>query len=363
MAGLLILVMWDEPLTGTHSEPIAFKYRRRDSTGAATVAKTGTGLLEATRLHLGEFVLPVKSIIGLQVDADVFLLSALDDDGQLQRLSIEVYGTDTKQLAQAINAIRTRLSAAREKERLISMGKVDSYRDAHCPYCKATILLLELPETPQVYCDNCYTLFSRVRNGFEDVEQHFRICESCQMYSRPRQFAVFYFYFLVFTFGFHHDVTVRCSACMRSSAWKMVFGNLFGLFGFPFALIQLHRAYSTKRLSGNLEGLDGANLLARRGQIDKALEKYDQIMDRVPDNAGVKFNIATGLMLKQDFEHAEKMFEWSLDDCANYWPSLHGLQACLQRQGKSRELAAVGQVWGLVLQRLASSSNVIDDLD
>lgn len=332
-------------MTGTDGQPIPFKYRWVDSAGLPTGTSSGSGQLDATRLLFDDFVLSIKSLVGLQVDAEHFYLSVRDDAGQVHRLTIEIFGTDRRQLARAINASRTQLAAAREKERLISEGNLAAYRDAQCPHCQATILLLNLPETPQVYCEYCDTLFSRTRNQDDEIEKYFRICESCHMYSRPREFSVFYFYFLVFTFGFHHDSTVRCSACMRSSAWKMVFGNLFGLLGFPFALIQLYRSYKSDELVGKFAGLDSANLLARRGQIDQALDKYDQVMDRVPDNAGVKFNIASGLMLKQDFAHAEAMFELSLDDCANYWPSVNGLQACLQLQGKTGELDAARQFW------------------
>jgi len=166
------------------------------------------------------------------------------------------------------------------------------------------------------------------------------------MYSRPRKFAIFYFYFLVFTFGIHHDSTERCSGCMRKSAWKMVLGNLFGVLGLPFALMQLYRSYSTRSLTGQFQGLDTANLLAGRGKVEAALEKYDVIMDNAPENAGVKFNIALGLMIKRDYEHAQRMFEMSLDDCSNYWPAVNGLVDCLQKQGKDREIRAVAKIWG-----------------
>ncbi len=327
--------------------PILFKYRWFDESGAAAGFAGGPGRFDGISLRFGEYVLDVDSMIGLHVDNGVFFLSAIDPQGELLNLNVEVFGTDPKKLEIAINASRSDAVAAREKKGLIAAGQADSYRDAICPFCKATILLVNLPETEQVYCEYCDTLYSRERTEMGDMERHFRICESCEMYSRPRSFSVFYFYFLVFTFGFHHDTTVRCSGCMRRSAWKMVIGNLFGLIGLPFALVQLYRSYSTRKLTGVFERLDDANLLARRGRMDEALELYDQIMDRVPQNAGVKFNIASGLMFKRDYEHAEQMFELSLDDCANYWPSINGLLLSLQKQRKTKKIAVVRELWGL----------------
>lgn len=331
-----------------HATPnsIEFKYKWFDESAIVTGHKTGVGSFDGRVLKIGELVVESSELYHFNAEGNVFFLGLIDDEGGFQQVNVEVYGTDVKALEQDIHAGRTSSFANQERERLSQAGELQSYRDRVCPFCKSTILLTGLPESNQTYCEYCNTLFTADRNGPVNDERYFRICEGCGMYSRPRQFAVFYFYFLVVTFGFHHDTTIRCSGCMRWSAWKMVVGNLFGLLGFPFALIQLYRAYSSDKLIGRFAGLDDANVLARRKKIDRALEKYDLIMQNVPENAGVKYNIAFGLLIKHDFESAQTMFEMALDDCSNYRPAVNGLIRALKFQKKNKEIEAVERVWG-----------------
>ena len=331
----------------TPPESVEFKYKWHDATGAVTGAEHGRGSFDGLTLRAGKLQIPIGNLIGFQTADSVFFLRFLDEKGRAVRAHIEVYGTDLVGLSRLVNAARSQAFAEKERTKLSKSGTLQTYRDSSCPFCQSTIILTGLPETDQVYCNFCDTLFTVDRNVGDALEMHFRICEKCGMYSRPRSFAVFYFYFLVFTFGFHHDAVESCSGCMRKSAWKMVLGNLLGVLGFPFALMQLYRSYATRKISGRFEGLDDANLLARRGKVDMALEKYEQIMEVVPENAGVKFNIAQGLMVKRDFPHAQQMFELALDDCSNYWPAVHGLIASLEQQGKPKEIAAVQKLWSL----------------
>jgi hypothetical protein len=260
-------------------------------------------------------------------------------------LRVELFGTDLVKLHNAINSATSRWEAAAVQQTLITAGRGSDYREAVCPYCQATNLLISLPLTPQIYCSFCDSLFCRDPRNKTGLEEHFRLCSQCGMYSRPRTFSVFYFYYAVVTTGFHYDTTSRCSGCMRSTAWKMVLVNLLGVLAFPFALVQLYRAYATRSVAGPMDGIDTANLWWLRGNVEGALKRYDEIMERVPLNAGVKYNVARGLMLNNDLPHAQAMFEMSLDDCANYWPSVHGLFECLAQQGKHKELAAARKLW------------------
>lgn len=331
----------------TPPESIEFKYKWHDETGSLTGFKHGQGSFDGLVLRVGKLEIPISNLVGFQSYENVFFLGFLDDKGREFSVNIEVYGTDFSELHEIVNAARSRAMAEAERTKLIKSKKLDTYRDSICPFCKSTIVLTGLPETDQVYCDFCDTLFTVGHDFATEIEKHFRICVRCGMYSRPRDFAVFYFYFLVVTFGFHHQSEKSCSGCMRKSAWKMVFGNLFGLLGFPFALLQLFRSYSTSKISGSFEGLDAANLMVRRGKVAEALEKYERIMEKVPDSAGLKFNIAHGLMLKMDFPHAQQMFELALDDCSDYWPAVRGLLASLERQDKLKEAEAVRRLWGV----------------
>ena len=325
------------------SEPIEFTIQMQSEAGKLQ----GPGSFDGERLQLGEQSFRVDEILTLEIQSGGLFVTWVDKDLEPYFADVQVYGIAIEELKEMINAGQTHLQALAEKSRLIEAGQLDSYDDIACPFCKATIMLVDTQNSPQVYCEHCETLFSRDREGLDGIERHFRVCKGCGMYSRPRSFSVFYFYFLVFTYGFHHDSVIRCSACMRKAAWRMVAGNLFGLLALPFALYQLKRAYSTKSLTGAFEGLDDANALASRKKLELALDKYDQVMDRVPVNAGVKFNIARGLVLQQDYEHARQMYEMSLEDCANYWPSIMGMVECLELMGDERQLAATREFWNL----------------
>ena len=327
----------------TPPDSTVFKYKLSVADGGSV--EHGKGSYDGSYLRFADREIPIKSVAVFQAIGSAFVISYFDDE-ELITVNLEVYNTDVDKLARAIYASWSRSLAEAERTHLSKSGKLANYRDTDCPFCQSTIALTDLPETDQVYCNFCDTLYSLDRSIIGQAEQNFRICEGCGMYSRPRKFAIVYFYFLVFTFGFHHDSVVRCSGCMRKSSWKMVLGNIFGLLGLPFALIQLYRSYSTRSLTGQFEGLDTANLMAGRGKIESALEKYDVIMDNAPENAGVKFNIALGLMIKKDYEHAQQMFELSLDDCSNYWPAVNGLLDSLRKQGKAREIRAVSKIWG-----------------
>lgn len=323
---------------------IEFRYQWFDETGPITGAKLGTGTFDGRRLQIGQLLFNVDNIRSFRHEGSFFYFG-LEVDEQQFSVNVEIYATDVIALANSIQASRTSAVATIERQILSESGTLESYRQEICPFCQSTIMLTGLPETEQAFCEFCTTLFTIQRDTSLEDERYFRICEGCGMYSRPRQFAVFYFYFLGFTFGFHHDTTISCSGCMRKSAWKMVFGNLFGLLGFPFALAQLYRSYSTKKLTGRFVGLDQANVLARRKKIEAALDRYEQILERVPENAGVKYNIAFGLLLKNELSHSQQMFEMSLDDCANYWPSVNGLVRVLELQGKTKESEAVRKLW------------------
>jgi len=61
-------------------------------------------------------------------------------------------------------------------------------------------------------------------------------------------------------------------------------------------------------------------------------------MDNLPINAGIKYNIGSGLLTKGDVPHAETMFLLSLEDCSNFAPSLSGLHYCYTALDKKKEL-------------------------
>jgi tetratricopeptide (TPR) repeat protein len=165
------------------------------------------------------------------------------------------------------------------------------------------------------------------------------------MYSKPRKFTIFYFYFLLVVYGFWSKPTWRCPACMRGVAWQMLFGNLLFVLGVPVAIVQLFRSYGFTELSGPFKGLDKGNIHARKGNFEAALMQYREIMNRVPNCAGLKYNLGLALLQQGDKSSAAKSFASALDDCANYAPAYQRLRPLCEELGDAPRLAALKAQW------------------
>lgn len=328
-------------------DPLTFKFRWMDEGNVTGGMFSLSASFDGKNLTLDEEILPVKSIVSSAVYENVLSLS-VDVEGEWQDFTFAVIGEQAATVKRAIDGARSTIEVAEEHKRLIAEGQGSSFRSETCPHCNATISLSKFADSPQCYCQYCETLFT-IRDQYrsheldsktlaQNLETKYGLCDHCGMYSFPRQFRIFYFVFLVYFMHFASEKTVRCPACMRWEAWKMFCGNIFGLLGLPVAIMALYRSYKGRVEKGPLKGLDDANSLANRGKIDRALDRYDQLMDNQPINAGIKFNIATGLVNQGDIPHAETMFLLSLEDCSNYEPSLQGLHFCYQSLGKSKEL-------------------------
>ena len=326
-------------------DPLNFKFRWMDE-GTVTGYVALAGSFDGKTLTLGDETYSVSSIAGVVTHENV--LCVVLDENEYQQINVVVSGETADTVKRAIDASRSGLLAAEEQKQLNEQGQGASFRSQVCPYCNATISLSKFADTPQCYCEYCMTLFT-IRGQYgsqnitanaldENLEQKYRMCDECGMYAYPRQFTIFYFIFLVYFLHWISNKTVRCPACMRFEAWKMLFGNIFGLLGLPVAFIQLFRSYRGKIEKGPLKGLDDANILANRGKIDRALDRYDVLMDNLPINAGIKYNIGSGLLTKGDVPHAETMFLLSLEDCANFAPSLSGLHFCYNALDKKEAL-------------------------
>jgi hypothetical protein len=158
-----------------------------------------------------------------------------------------------------------------------------------------------MPPSPQVYCPFCHTLGTMdALAGPIKAEAQYRLCDQCGMYSKPRKFTIFYFYFLLVLYGFYQKETWRCPACMRPEAWKMLFGNLLFVIGVPVALVQLFRSYGGTDIGRLFAGLDSANLKARQGNLAGAIEAYRRILTEHPVAAGIKYNIGLAALSKND---------------------------------------------------------------
>ena len=336
-------------------DPISFKFRWVDDAGVTTgLFSSLGGSFDGEVLHLHTTEIVADSITSISSQEHYISIAAESREEGPYHITFALYGTEPKPLIKAINASRSDVLAIANQQELEAAGQGESYRQQICTHCAATVTLSFLPITPQCYCEYCETLFTvnmrehvRVLPGEAPIgmtsqqESEHKICDECGMYSHPRKFTIFYFYFLLYFMGWSSDKTFRCPGCMRWEAWKMFAVNIFGLLGLPVAITQLIRSYRSKTSKGPLSGLDDANILARKGKIDRALDRYDKLMDNVPINAGIKYNIAQGLMRKEDFASAKAMYTMSLEDCANYWPSVAGLANCLAHLEQLDEMEAL----------------------
>jgi hypothetical protein len=198
-------------------------------------------------------------------------------------------------------------------------------------------------ESPQISCQFCHCVATV--EGARPEEKQYRLCDECGRYSKPRQFTIFYFYFLLVIYGWTSRSTWRCPGCMRKEAWKMLFGNLIFVLGVPVAITQLIRSYGSDQVLGKFKGLDTGNLKARRGNVNGALQQYEAIMDRVPYAAGIKYNLATALLASGDPEKAAQVYELALDDCSNYAPAYQQLRALYAQLGRKAELVELERMW------------------
>lgn len=322
-----------------------FKFKWLDNQGNETGVFRQRGAFDGETLAMNDVALPVASILALEARENRMVLSILTPNGELVTVAAVVSGLSARELKSAVDAARSGVWAQKEKEELEKKGEVHRYRDETCAHCRATVVLTDMETTPQLYCSYCDELTTTdAKPAMKSAERGLKICEECGMFSKPKKFTIFYFYFLFVVWGYRQQSTWRCPACMRGEAWKMLFGNLLFVLGIPVAVTELIRAYGGS-ISGPFAGLDKANIKASKGDPMKAVGDYRAILKRVPQSAGIKYNIGMGL-LKQKTELAAESFKLALKDCANYSPAANALAHCYQELGQEEELKALRKKWG-----------------
>jgi hypothetical protein len=335
---------------------ISFKFKWVDDQGNEAGFLSKKGSFDGEMLVLDDVQLPAAALTGVDNRGNRIVVSFLGEDGEVHGLIVAITSGSAENLKLALGRARSTAWAERHREELESQGRGHEFRQAVCPHCQATIDLTGMPESPQVYCSFCDTI------GTVDAVEHaarheprYRLCDECGMYSKPRQFTIFYFYFLLVVYGYWSKKTWRCPGCMRGEAWKMLFGNLLFLIGVPVAVMQLFRSYGGTDLGSLYAGLDTANLKARRGNLRGAIDDYRKIIQNQPTTAGVKYNIGLACLHDNDPEKAARSFEFALQDCANYAPAASALAMCYERTGKTEELAELKRRWGAASDDEAST--------
>ena len=325
--------------------PIHFKLRWLDDQGNETgFFSSKRGSFDGQTLVLDDVELSVANIISMEA-YDERLAVAFVAGGMADSAAFRVYKVPAAHLKREVDVVRSATWAEMTREKMVEEGRGGSFRTTICSQCTATLDVSDMPETPQVYCHFCESLTTSGPGGMPD-EHEFGLCEECGMFSKPKRFTIFYFYFLVVVWGYSSRVTHRCPACMRGEAWKMLLGNLPFLLGVPVAIVQLFRCYGGKITGSVLADLDTANLKARKGDMLAALQGYQKVREQVPFAAGVKYNLALALLEQEEIQRAADSLELVLADCANYAPAYAALVSCYEHLGEEVKLKELRRIWG-----------------
>lgn len=329
------------------SEPLAFKFHLLNEQGQQTSLFRKRGSFDGETLLLDGVPIPAAGMLQTAIRENRMVVVYLTVDGGIAHVAfMPTTKKETDELKRRLDIARSATWAQMHREALTKRGRGDAYRDACCPRCTATVILTDMPPSPQLYCPFCDSLTTTDSiAGPIPGEESLRLCEECGMYSRPRKFTIFYFYFLLVVYGWWSRTTWRCPGCMRGQAWKMFFGNLLFLLGVPKAVAQLMRCYSGTVVGGAFRGLDGANLKARKGDVRGALAGYRSILERVPHSAGIKYNLALALLQQGDEPRAAEALELALADCANYVPAYQQLKGVYTRLGATERLQELTAMW------------------
>lgn len=329
-------------------ESLRFKFKWLDNQGNEAGFLSKKGSFDGQTLVLDDVALPAACLTTAENRGKRFVIAAVDGEGQAHQALFSITSGSPEKLKAALSVCRSRVWAESHREELVKEGKAHEFRSIVCPHCQATIDLTGLPQSPQVYCPFCHTIGTlETSQGPIKAEAQYRLCDHCGMYSKPRRFTIFYFYFLFVVYGYSQQETWRCPACMRGEAWKMLFGNLLFVIGVPVALIQLFRSYGGTDIGSLFSGLDTANLKARKGNLAGAIEAYRRILTEHPVAAGIKFNIGQAALSKNDLAGAAGILEHALHDCANYQPAAAALANCYERLGETNKLHELRKQWGI----------------
>ncbi len=330
-------------------QPVLFKFHWLNENGQPTSMMRKKGRFEGETLTLEQSDIPVVVIVESVVRDSIMAITALAADEQQEFVTLLIKLTSKRMaetLKKRIDLARSAAWAQQHREDLESKGLGHTFRQEKCPRCTATLILSDMPESPQLYCHFCDSL-STIDPAAEPIpqERELRICEECGMYTKPQKFTIFYFYFLLVVYGFFSRPTWRCPPCMRGEAWKMFFGNLIFVLGVPTAIWQLVRSYGGSSVGGPFKGLDTGNIKARKGDLAGALESYRSILENVPVSAGVKYNLGMALLAQGNLEKAADTFELALQDCTNYSPAYGQLHNLLQKLGETDRLIELEKMW------------------
>ncbi|MFB2922651.1 MULTISPECIES: hypothetical protein [Aerosakkonema] len=239
---------------------------------------------------------------------------------------LEVYNVNPQNLKKHIDQVSSRKRTENNKSFLRESGQYHLFRSATCPECQATIDLSDHQRTSYIYCRFCQSIFKENQPAITKGEKYC-VCDECQMFNRVQSYTEFYFYFLVFVYGFYAKSRYVCDNCANSIFWKTFWLNLIFLIGVPTSVwVKIKSSIGRDRY---LKQLPKANAISLKGKYQKAEHFYNQMYQQYPEHPGLLMNEGLGHLIGNNVTTGMRCFERSLRSCANYYPVitlLHRLQ-------------------------------------
>jgi len=242
-------------------------------------------------------------------------------DGHL--VVIQPAGVDARQLEKAIDRQASAREAELRRAELEAKGMGHLVRAVTCPVCKATVDLSGLEKTRYAWCRFCESVFSEDGKNVTDGRRY-RCCDECGMFDRIQPYPEFYFYFLVFVYGFKYTQRFLCDACAHRLFIKALSINFIFLLGIPTAIWVKVKSMQGREQS--LATLADGNRLARRGLYNEARSIYEQLLRNQPDHPGILTNQALGHVTGGDQTGAGQVLARAVASCSSYGPAFALLQ-------------------------------------
>ncbi|MBN9415847.1 MAG: hypothetical protein J0I12_10450 [Candidatus Eremiobacteraeota bacterium] len=296
--------------------------------GNATGFLASKGAVKEEGLELAGHLVPYETIRDTTVRDRSLVLTFSAGETRLpaevakkvesQFLVMIISGMTARNLERLIDRRASSGEVERVRQQLQEQGEGHLFRVVSCPHCQAQINLSGTPETAFTYCRYCDSLFGPGLAAVRSTHE-LRACDECGFYDRVQGYGEFYFYFLLFVYGFRHGRRHYCDGCGAALANKLLLYNALFILGVPNALVCAVRARAGK--AEQFRPLARANKLAKKGKLDQADELYQKILKMVPGHPGVLFNQAMARALQGQLEPAVGHLSDCLDRCPNYLPA------------------------------------------
>ncbi|HEY0601417.1 MAG TPA: hypothetical protein VGD58_00835 [Herpetosiphonaceae bacterium] len=255
----------------------------------------------------------------------------LDEGGIVIETKLDL----AQSIKRRIDQVISRRNAELHRQQLLQEDSEYAFRAVDCAHCGSVIDVSGLERTAYVYCNYCEHLLDQNGQAIAP-DGTYTTCPECSMFDRVKSYTEFYFYFLVFVYGFSYKQRRVCDRCAQDVFGKTFWLNLPFLLGLPWSIAIKVR--STAGRDAGLQALPKANKLARRGRYPEAVPLYAQMNARYPEHPGLLMNQGIGLLSSSDASGANEYFSRTLKSCSNYTPVLrllHQITAAQQQANNS----------------------------